>query len=276
MLRYFICGKPSKRTRVESLSHRLCRPRFSGSPIRRAWCEVRDAALSGCGPSGQQRPSGAPRKSEEQDGCPGEDSEGTDGDGGSERLRCSGTRGDEGCCSGARLGGCSRWADRQRRGRGTGAEKQQRERERITQSERAEEDEQRDPADEPATEDERPRLRCASQRSRARAQPAAEPEAQGAPGSCEAWQGHNHGSGCDPGGRYDCERSTRSDPGSWEGNCDGGERRRTPQEGAGAGLLQSDHEHRGRAALPAQLDLRLAEGAPSQAACGAMPSSGWP
>ena len=77
---------------------------------------------------------------------------------------------------------------RQRCGRGAGAEKQKREWERVTKSERAEEDEARHPADKPTAEDERPCLRCPVQRSRARAQPAAEPEPQGAFASGQAWQ----------------------------------------------------------------------------------------
>ena len=44
------------------------------------------AARSGCGPSGQQEPSGAPGNGEEQDGCSGEDSQGADGDRGGKRL----------------------------------------------------------------------------------------------------------------------------------------------------------------------------------------------
>jgi hypothetical protein len=68
-------------------------------------------------------------------------------------------------------------------------------------------------------------LRCAVQGGRAGAQPAAEPEAQGAFASGEAWQGHDHRGGCDPGSGDDRERDTRSDPGSWEGDGDGRERR---------------------------------------------------
>jgi hypothetical protein len=77
----------------------------------------------------------------------------------------------------------------------------------------------------PAADDERPRLRCAVQRSRARAQPAAEPEAQSAFASGEARQGDDHRGGCDPGSGYDRERGARTDPGSREGQGDGGERR---------------------------------------------------
>ena len=109
----------------------------------------RGATRSDRGPSGQQEPSGAPRKGEEQYGRSGEHSQGAHGDRGSKRLRRSDTRGGERRGSGACLSGCARWPDRQCCGRGTGAEKKKREWERITQSKRAEEDEARHPADEP-------------------------------------------------------------------------------------------------------------------------------
>jgi hypothetical protein len=59
-------------------------------------------------------------------------------------------------------------------------------------------------------------------RGRAWAQPAAEPEAQGAFASGEPWQGYDHRGGCDPGCGYDRERGLRRDPGSWEGDGDSG------------------------------------------------------
>jgi hypothetical protein len=151
---------------------------------------------------------------------------------------CSDTRGGKRGGSGACLGGCARRPDRQRRGCGSGAEKHQREWERVTESEHAEHDEACQPAHEPAAEDERPRLRRAGERGRARAQPAAEPEAQGAFASGEAWQCQDHRGGCDPGSRYDRERGTRSNPGSREGDGDGGERR---QRGA---VDQTEHDQR--------------------------------
>src|SRR5207247_9483688 len=69
------------------------------------------------------------------------------------------------------------------------AKKEERERDRVADAERAEEHEERACPDEPAGGDERPCLRRPPQRGRARAQPAAEPEAQGAPASDQAWQG---------------------------------------------------------------------------------------
>ncbi len=68
--------------------------------------------------------------------------------------------------------------------------------------------------------------------------PAAEAEAQGAFASGEAWQGHDHRGGCDPGSSYDRQCGTRSDPGSWEGDGDGGER---GQRGA---VDQAEHDQR--------------------------------
>ena len=85
---------------------------------------------------------------------------------------------------------------------------------------------------------ERPRLGCAGERRRARAQPAAEPEAQSTFASGEAWQRHNHRGGCDPGAGYDRERRARSDPGSWEGHGDGGERRER------CAIDQTEHDKR--------------------------------
>ena len=56
-------------------------------PPRRATNLSRtSAARSGCGPSGQQQASGAPGKSEEQNRCSREDSQGADGDRGGKRL----------------------------------------------------------------------------------------------------------------------------------------------------------------------------------------------
>src|SRR5205085_1798884 len=196
------------------------------------------ACGSRCGSNRQCQPSGAPGNGEEQDGCSGEDSQGAHRDRGGKRLRCSETRGDERGGSGACLGGCAGWPDRQRCGGGTGAEKQEREWERVAESEGAEEDEAGHSANEPAAEDERPCLRCAVQGGRARAQPAAEPEAQGAFASGEAWQGHDHRGGCHTGRRYDRERGTRADPGSWKGHCDGSQRR---QRGA---VDQTEHDKR--------------------------------
>jgi hypothetical protein len=124
---------------------------------------------------------------------------------GSKRLRCSDTRGGERGGSAACLSGCARRPDRQRCGRGTGAQKQKSERKRARSRIGL-------------LEDEHPRLDCAVQRGRARAQPAAEPEAQGKFASGETWQRHDHHGCCDPGSGYDREHDTRGDPGSWEGN----------------------------------------------------------
>jgi hypothetical protein len=83
------------------------------------------------------------------------------------------------------------------------AQRQKREWERGTEPERAEQDEARHSANQPAAEDERPGLRCVVQRRRAGAYPAAEPEAQSAFASGEAGQGDDHRGGCDSGDRCD-------------------------------------------------------------------------
>jgi hypothetical protein len=49
--------------------------------------------------------------------------------------------------------------------------------------------------------------------------------AQGTFACGEAWQGHDHRGGRDPGSGHDRERGARSDPGSREDDSDGGERR---------------------------------------------------
>ena len=66
--------------------------------------------------------------------------------------------------------------------------------------------------------------------------PSRKRRARCAPG--EAWQGHDHRSGCDPGGGHDRERRTRGDPGFREGDGDGGEWR---QRGA---VDQTEHDKR--------------------------------
>ena len=53
-----------------------------------------------------------------------------------------------------------------------------------------------------------------------------------------AWQGHDHRGGCDPGDRYEREGRTCSEPRSWEGDGNGGERR---QRGA---VDQAEHDQR--------------------------------
>jgi len=75
-------------------------------------------------------------------------------------------------------------------------------------------------------------------RGRARAQPAAEPETQGAFASGQARKCHDHPGRCDPGSGYDHEPGARSDPASWEGRCDGGER------GKRGAVDQAEHHER--------------------------------
>jgi hypothetical protein len=77
-----------------------------------------------------------------------------------------------------------------------------------------------------------------AERGRARAQPAADAEAQRAFAPDEAWQRHDHCGGCDPCSGYESERDTGSDPGARKCDGDGGERRK---RGA---VDQAEHDQR--------------------------------
>src|SRR5579859_279174 len=105
----------------------------------------------------QQRPT-SPDDRGQQDGGAGENAEYADRDGGVKRLRGADAGGGQSGAAGAGLRGCPSQAERQRCRSRSGAEEEERERDRIADSERAEEQEERHRAHDPAGGHEPPGL----------------------------------------------------------------------------------------------------------------------